>query len=206
MDDGNGPAATDAASDTSGNIDGGVETGGTDSNASADAGNTIDPVAYVRTGRGRHPRDCECGKCIAKRGAENGGIGGEKRGGEKIGQAATKLAVTDLSAQILAGHQMVALFTKRPEFAISEDEAKKLAAAVKNVLQYHKISINPAYMAYIQLLLVSFSIYAPRLLMISMKVKADKLEKLRAQQAANLVPQNNAPQAATLFETPEQTM
>lgn len=85
--------------------------------------------------------------------------------------------------QLQGAHKLLAMFTKQPAMQLSDDEAKKLAQAVKNVLKHHQINIAPSTLAYVQLIGVAAVIYTPRfaLIMAMQKMKAEQ-----AQQAADL--------------------
>lgn len=75
----------------------------------------------------------------------------------------------------------MALITKEPAWAISNDDAQKLAVSIKNVAQYHSVSVDPKYMAYGQLALTAGAIYVPRALIINAKKSQAKKEAQQAQ-------------------------
>lgn len=94
---------------------------------------------------------------------------------------------------------MLALFLKNPIWQISADDSKKLAVSIKNVAQYHSVSIDPKYAAYASLAVTAFSIYAPRLAIINAQRKEAKKEAELSQQL------NNAPVAQGNFNSPPQS-
>lgn len=58
---------------------------------------------------------------------------------------------------------MLALLLKSPHFAISADESKRLALALKNLASHYNITPNPQVMAWVQLVGVGIAIYGPRI-------------------------------------------
>lgn len=65
-------------------------------------------------------------------------------------------------------HEFVAAISHTPEFALSDDESKRLAGALVNVSKHYKVPvINPKYVALATLAGVSFSIYKPRVMLLA---------------------------------------
>lgn len=69
------------------------------------------------------------------------------------------------------------MFFKNELFNITNDEAKKLAQATKNVLALHNLNVSPSTMAYVQLIGVSLAIYAPRFAMYQQIAKMEKIKR-----------------------------
>lgn len=75
----------------------------------------------------------------------------------------------------------LAMFTKAPEWMISEDEAKKLAKALADVLQHYKLlNVSPKTQAFIQLCLVAGAIYVPKIMLINKRKKDERAAKANA--------------------------
>lgn len=69
---------------------------------------------------------------------------------------------------------MLAMLTKCPELMISEDEAKRLALALTNVMAHYKINIAPKTVAMMQFAAAAASIYGPKTVMILKRKNAEK--------------------------------
>lgn len=82
---------------------------------------------------------------------------------------------------------MLALFLKNPIWQISADDSKKLAVGVKNIAQYHSVSIDPRYAAYGSLALTAFAIYVPRIAIVNQQRK-EAAKEAKLSQALNNVP------------------
>lgn len=141
----------------------------------------IDPTTEVKNpkGAGRHKSGCECDRCVARNAAKSDESSGSGGGGVKkpANQSGKNLAVNTLADQLFGGHKILAMITKQPLLEISETEAKTLAAAIKNVAQYHSIKIDPKYAAYGQLLVGCAAVYGPKIYLISKLPRAPKKEK-----------------------------
>jgi hypothetical protein len=96
---------------------------------------------------------------------------------------------------------MLALILKSPAMAITDDEAKRLALALKNLAQFYSITPNPQVMAWIQLLTVAASIYGPKLMILAAQQRAAKAAASNPVKAAGGTPVPSpapmAPGAAT---------
>lgn len=90
------------------------------------------------------------------------------------------------------------MFTKQEIWQLSDDEAKKLAHAVKNVLKHHQINISPAALAYVQLVGVGAAVYGPRIGMLALM---RKMQRQQEQQAAEMAAANGATSLAVLDPT-----
>lgn len=100
------------------------------------------------------------------------------------------------------------MVAKNPVWQLEDDEAKKLAQAIKGVLKYHQIPVSPQMLAYIQLLGVSGVVYGPRigLTLMAGKAKKEQAKKAQAQQKqmeqAQAAPaQSMAPAGVINFDT-----
>lgn len=110
------------------------------------------------------------------------------------------MELKQLANQIEAGHKMLALLTKNPMWVISADESVRLANAIKSVLVFHNMSINPKMAAYGELAIALVMIYGSRLGMMAMQKQAEKKK-----QAAQFTPQNQTAQATSNFAAPVST-
>lgn len=172
---------------------------GVDGNAAANSvanehavgsdGGAVDPSSFVRTGRGRHPKDCICERCNAKRtggGFSTTANAGQKSGAGKTGAAAKVLDVDTLAMQLVGVHKMLAMFAKNPLLEITQDEAKKLATASKQVMALHSINLNPSTVAYLQLLGVCVAIYGPRFAIYQQQLKIQREQQKQAAAMPNV--------------------
>lgn len=179
----NGGGATDPAGLASENDggDGGALPGGV---------GAADPSQYVRTGRGRHPNDCPCERCLAKRsGASITSSAGRTSAG-KISAKDKGLDLEGFALQIVGVHKLAAMFFKNELFAISNDEAKKLAHATKNVLALHNLNVSPSTLAYLQLIGVCIAIYGPRFAIYQQMAKLEKAKRDEENRIAKATPAN----------------
>lgn len=131
-------------------------------------GNPRDPAASVKRGRGRPRKDGSNGTDAGTR------SNGNPSGGESFGKKPTKLDVELFATQIVGAHAILANLTKNPLLNISQKEAESLALAIKNLLVFHKISLSPSTVAYIQFIGACLAIYGPRLMIIVAAKKAQK--------------------------------
>lgn len=110
----------------------------------------------------------------------------------------------DLFATQLAGvHKMLALFLKEETFIIKDDEAKKLAQALKNVMALHSLNISPSAVAYIQLLGICAAIYGPRFMALKFKAELKRAQSKAGQAPSQ--PASNAPTVEMVFPTASTT-
>lgn len=82
---------------------------------------------------------------------------------------------------------------------ITDDEARKLALAMQNVMAFHSINVNPQILAYVQLVAIAATIYGPRLMLIAAQKKQQQArgpipESPMKVQAPAQAPQQAAPQ------------
>ena len=75
---------------------------------------------------------------------------------------------------------MASLVLKNPLIEINKSEAEKLASALANVAKHYDFKVNPAVMAWVQLIGVGAAVYGPRIALTMSVKKAAKKE-----QAAN---------------------
>lgn len=71
---------------------------------------------------------------------------------------------------------MLALLTKNQLWMIDESAAKNLAVALRDVMSFHAININPATLAYVKLIAVCAAIYGPKLLMLNAMTKQKRTQ------------------------------
>jgi hypothetical protein len=163
---------------------------------SSDSDNTQSgaTVPEPKRGRGRPPKS-DTGTFSGTTSAK---FAREKRS-EKPEQKSSKgVDVKKLAKQIKGVHLGLAMLLKNPIFQLQENESEDLAVAIKEVLQYHEITINPRLMAYGELIAVSAAIYAPRIIISinsSAKNKAQKqvMEKVNPQPHSPMETNINAP-------------
>lgn len=131
-------------------------------------GNPRDPAATVKRGRGRPRKDGGNGP--------DTGTGSEKSSGgnQAKPKSNAKLDVDLFTSQLVGVHKMLAAVTKNPLWEISDKEARSLAESLKNIMQYHSISIDPAKLVWIQFLFICAGIYGPRVAIILAANKAER--------------------------------
>lgn len=122
---------------------------------------------------GRKPRS-DRGRPRGPRGPNTGRSGSRS----KTSSASNIDALTRLLAIV---HLGLAAATKAPELELDDSDAKALAAATANVLEQFEIKPDPKIEAIIGLIIVSGSIYGPKLYMMR--------ERMRATSAKNITPQ-----------------
>jgi hypothetical protein len=98
-----------------------------------------------------------------------------------------------LANQLQAGHAMLALLTKNPMLAITEDESVRLANAIKAVLVFHNMSVNPKMAAYGELAIACVMIYGSRLGMMAMQKKQQKAQEAKIMQMPQTSQANSNP-------------
>lgn len=76
---------------------------------------------------------------------------------------------------------MAALVLKNPLVEISPAESQKLAAALANVAKHYDFKVNPAIMAWMQLVGVGAAVYGPR---VAITIQAKKATRQAQQQTA----------------------
>jgi hypothetical protein len=168
---------------------------GTVGNSGTDSG-ALDPSAGItepKRKRGRPPGSGKQRSANVETGPERESTASR----EKTGSAKKELDLTDLATQLEGVHKIAALFLKNPTVAISTDEAKKLALAVKNLSKHYNLTISPVIMAWMQLAAVSATIYGPR---IAINVAAKK--QLKQKQAAETTLQNAGKTANAMTAAP----
>lgn len=168
---GSGASATSdgaAIPDNTNVIDDGTAINVPVSDGDGSAGNPRDPVAAVKRGRGRPRKDGSNGT--------DTGTGGEKTssGSQAKPKGGAKLDVDVFTTQLIGAHKILAAFTKNPMWEISDKEARTLAESLKNIMQYHSISIDPKKLVWIQFAFVVLGIYGPRLGIMLAAKKAER--------------------------------
>lgn len=81
---------------------------------------------------------------------------------ENAANLGVKLDAEKLGNQITGIHQMIALFTKQADLAITPQEGKMLALAIIDVSQQYAVNINPKTLAWFNLFGAAAAIYAPK--------------------------------------------
>lgn len=69
---------------------------------------------------------------------------------------------------------MVAIGLKAPEFAISREEAEKLAGPIIELQKYYKVPFDPKWVAWFQLVTAAGAIYIPRAVHMGRRVQHQK--------------------------------
>ena len=119
--------------------------------------------APVRKRRGRPP------KSDAQRAADaaaRAGTGADKGSKEGVDLGFKKNDKAKVQQNIAGMHMMAAILTKQPVMALTEAEAKNLSAAVCDVADYHKISLDGSggpLSLYLALATTAYAIYVPRI-------------------------------------------
>lgn len=91
--------------------------------------------------------------------------------------------------QIVGVHKLAAMFFKNELFNVSNDEAKKLAHATKNVLALHNLNVSPSTMAYLQLIGVCIAIYGPRFALYQQVLKMQRAKQAEENRLAKATPE-----------------
>jgi hypothetical protein len=170
------------ANDAVSNDDGGTNIGEQSSDSSpgdggianSGIGGAIDPASEVKRKRGRPPGSGKRSANIEP-GNASAGIDAGKKPIKK-----TELDVGSLATQLEGVHKMAAIFLKNPTIEISTDESKKLAQALQNLAKQYSITVNPAVMAWVQLIGVSGAIYGPRIA-VNIMVREQMKQKRKAE-------------------------
>jgi hypothetical protein len=104
---------------------------------------------------------------------------GRPRGSKNTGgKQATKEVSQDLTSILVSLHFMGAAILKTPELQLSEDEGKKLGAAIARVnAEYGNIILPPKTAAWINLMMVGGAIYGPRAIAIRNNGRKRKSEQ-----------------------------
>lgn len=130
----------------------------------------INPASGA-SARGSATGDNEPG--TPKRRGRPPGTGTGKAGAEKKAASASKvLKPEDIAPYILMGHMVVA--NKVPEFAISQDEANRLALAICNYARHSKLNISPQKADLMMLIGVVLMIEGPRAVAAVQRKKREK--------------------------------
>lgn len=155
-----------------GNADGGdvadVANVGANPGGVAGEPGAADPTSFTKRGRGR-PRKSADGSTDAT------GSAGQQAGKSKS-QASKKLDVGLFARQIVGAHQMLAVITKNPIWAIDDKAAEALANALMDVMSHHSINVNPATLAYMKLIGIAAAIYGPKIMVVKMQNDQKKKE------------------------------
>jgi hypothetical protein len=85
--------------------------------------------------------------------------------------------LADLTGILLTGHMMLAALTAVKEFELEKKEAQDLSDAIKQVLKFHPIGLNPKYFAYANLAFICATVYGTRMLAFSIRKDTEKASK-----------------------------
>lgn len=161
----NNDATIDNESDDAGTIGVTIDTNISDAGSNNEAGNSspINPDTEPKRKRGRPAGTGKHQRAAAEAGTfADTGAGAGTRSYEKSTVKKSPLVVSELAVQLEALHKMGALVLKNPLVEISQPESVKLASALANVAKHYDFKINPAIMAWLQLVGVGAAIYGPR--------------------------------------------
>lgn len=138
-------------------------------------GNNSNGAADYSGKRGRHPGDCICGTCTAKRQAAGGIAAAAAAPSAPVVRAErTRPIKSGLIEKTLLGiHLGLVAVTKCPEFNLDRDDAVKLADSVAAVMAFHKVKITPQQEAYGDLLVVAAQVYPPMLMNVYIRKQAE---------------------------------
>ncbi len=140
---------------------------GGDNNASnGDASNTASGTADQRRGKpGRHPGNCNCERCIARRNAANGGEAQDAPKARSIEVNASEktrnVRASFVEKTLQAIHLGIVGITKCPEFTLEKDDAQKLGEATAAVLAHYKVKMTAKQEAYALLIEAAAQVYPP---------------------------------------------
>ena len=138
--------------------------------ATPEAPETVEPPKK-RRGRQPYPRDSD-GNIIRpeKPGDAKDVLAPQKRGRPK---KSAEIDTAKLARQIQGIHQIGAMVSGIPEFAISGPEAETLAVAVEGVAREYDLSIDGKTGAALQLAFACASVYGPRVFVIAKRRRAE---------------------------------
>lgn len=105
--------------------------------------------------------------------------GPNKRGGTRSRKENTE-TTRSLSALLYSLHYMAATMMEAPEFAVTEEESDKLAAAVSKVTELYDVAImGEKTAAWVGLAVAGGTIYGPRLIALNNRVKYEAANTAR---------------------------
>lgn len=149
------------------------------------------PGPELRTGRGRHPKNCGCAKCAAKAAGEPAPSGSVT---DKT-QTARNVRATFIERLLYSIHLGLAGIASCPELKLEPDDAKELGAAVAGVMALHKIKMTQSQEAYAILFEACAKVYPPMAISVYLRKKAEAEGKGRVLKFA--------PTKAAPAQTPE---
>lgn len=114
---------------------------------------------------------------------------GRPKGSRNVaGKPATKEVSADLTSILVSLHWMGSVILSTPELQLSEDEGKKLGAAVARVnAEYGNIILPPKTAAWINLAMVGGAIYGPRVIAMKNNAKKKKAGETQPQPAQHVM-------------------
>jgi len=120
---------------------------------------TISPLDF-RSAKPVEPRSGNSGTDSTKRRGRP--VGSRNRTTTAEGQKAPLDLASNIEDLLQSLHFMVAKFMKIDELELSDDEARKLTRAVREVGKHYNFSVDPKKVAIGQLMMVAGGIYGPR--------------------------------------------
>lgn len=115
---------------------------------------------------------------------------GRPKGGGNAGTRSTQkdkaVSVTGIEKLLLSTHNLLARLTKVEEMKLDNDEAKMIAEALANVQQHYSVVVDPKYLAWMGLIGVCVTIYAPRIGVLIMTKKAQNKKQVQNNPAENV--------------------
>lgn len=150
--------------------------------------------APEKRGRGRPRKDGGATAPVSP--SEAGAAAAPRKGpGRPKGKSkSVSIDASDMGKQIAGLHQLAALFTGIPEFALAPQEAEMLGQAVAAVCEEYDLSMSGKTGAALQLFAAAAMVYGPRVGLIGARVKANKAAAAQARAAAvvNAAPDTSA--------------
>lgn len=116
--------------------------------------------------------------------------GASKAGGNPIPGQQTPLDLDGISKLLYSCHAILAGISKTPEIEFSEDESKKLGAAIVNVGRHYNLAVAEKTMDWTNLLMCAGMIYGSKLIAIKMRKASDRAARPEPEAEQ---PRNNAP-------------
>lgn len=127
--------------------------------------------------RGRHPGNCVCGPCTAKRnGTEKtpGGLGDNPS--EPKPEKTRNIRASFIEKSLYTLHLVIASALKAPELELEDDDAKKLGEATAGVLAFYKVKMTAKQEAYGLLMEAAAQVYPPMIMTLYIRKKFEAEE------------------------------
>lgn len=156
-----------------------------DGNANNATGGTTGPAGKRR---GRHPADCTCANCEAKR---------TQGPTASLGDAKERnVRASFVTRTLQIAHLIVSKAANAPELELDADDAKMLGEATAEVLKFYKVKMTAKQEAYALLIEAAAQVYPPMFVSLYIRKMAEAEERKKRQPPP---PQPSRDPAASAF-------